>query len=148
MSEDSTGGTTSLKREAARVMAEVGGVRRSDDPVPDLWSGEPAEERRDVTCSAEVKRSEGRGDGSQGLPAPNNVRQLQITLGWKASAFRPGNSESGMRENRDASGFDERREADGHWPSGFSIRRFPPALHADGRPIFRILTFCLLKNAF
>ena len=100
MSEDSTGGATSSKREAAQVMAEVGGVRSSDDPVPGLWFGQPTEERRDATCSAEVKSSEGRGDGPQGLQAPMNVRQLQITLGRRASDLRQRNSESRMRENR------------------------------------------------
>ena len=45
-----------------------------------LWVGELAGGRSDATCSAEVKRSEGRGDGPQGLTAPNQVRQLQITL--------------------------------------------------------------------
>jgi RNA-directed DNA polymerase len=84
--KDSTGGTTFSKREAAQVMAEVGGVRSSDDPVPDLWSGELAGERRDATCSAEVKSSEGRGDGSPGLPAPENVGKLQITLYRKAKS--------------------------------------------------------------
>ena len=58
--EDSTGGTTPAKGEAARAVAGVGGVRSSDDPVPDLWSGEPAGERRDATCSAGAKRREGR----------------------------------------------------------------------------------------
>ena len=86
MSEDLTGGATSSKREAAQVMAEVGGVRSSDDPAPDLWSGELAEERRDATCSAAVKSSEGRGDGPQGLPAPEKVRKLQITLYRKAKS--------------------------------------------------------------
>src|ERR1700722_17657558 len=57
MSENSTGGRTSSKREAVQVVAEVGGVRSSDDPVPDLWSEQPAEERRDATCSAEMKSS-------------------------------------------------------------------------------------------
>jgi group II intron reverse transcriptase/maturase len=33
-----------------------------------------------------VKSSEGRGDGSQGLPAPGKVRQLQITLYRKAKS--------------------------------------------------------------
>jgi hypothetical protein len=103
MSENSTGGATFSKREAAQVMAEVGGVRSSDDPAPGpavAGFGQPAEERRDATCSAEVKNSEGRGDGPRGLPAPENVRQLQITLGQRASAFRQRNSESRMRENR------------------------------------------------
>jgi hypothetical protein len=63
-SEGSTGGTTSAQREAAQTMAEVGGVRSSEDPAPDLWwFGQPAEERRDATCSAGEKRREGRGDG-------------------------------------------------------------------------------------
>jgi hypothetical protein len=31
--------------------------------------------------------------------------------------------------------FDEGREADGHWPSGLSIRRFPPTLHAARVPL-------------
>ncbi len=59
-------------------------------------------EQRDATCSAEVKRNEGprrrrtgqvaagsrasRGDGSQELPAPKKVRQLQITLYRKAKS--------------------------------------------------------------
>ena len=85
--EDSTGGTTPSKGEAVRARAEVGGVRSSDEPVPDLWSGEHTGERRDATCSAEVKRREGRGDGPSGLPAPaSKVRQLQITLYRKAKA--------------------------------------------------------------
>ena len=88
--EDSTGGTTPSKGEAVRARAEVGGVRSSDEPVPDLWSGEHTGERRDATCSTEVKRREGRGDGPSGLPAPaSKVRQLQITLYRKAKA-KPG----------------------------------------------------------
>jgi RNA-directed DNA polymerase len=67
-------------------MAEVGGVRSSEEPVPDLWSGEPAGERRDATCSAGEKRREGCGDGPRGLPAPEKVRQLQITLYRKAKS--------------------------------------------------------------
>jgi group II intron reverse transcriptase/maturase len=70
-------------------MTEVGGVRSSDDPAPDLWFGQPAEERRDATCSAEVKSNEGCGDGPQGLPAPEKVRKLQITLYRKAKS-NPG----------------------------------------------------------
>src|ERR1700721_2557660 len=84
--QDSTGGATPTKGEAVRAVTEVGGVRNRDDPVPDLWSGQPAEERRDATCSAEVKSSEGRGDGPQGLPAPEKVRKLQITLYRKAKS--------------------------------------------------------------
>lgn len=54
--EDSTGGASPTKGEALRAVAEVGGVRSSVDPVPDLWSGQPAEERRDAACSAGEKR--------------------------------------------------------------------------------------------
>jgi RNA-directed DNA polymerase len=84
--EDSTDGTTPAKGEAVRATAGVGGVRSSDDAVPDLWFGEPAEERRDATCSAGEKRREGHGDGPQGLTAPDKVRQLQITLYRKAKS--------------------------------------------------------------
>jgi RNA-directed DNA polymerase len=85
-SEDSTGGATPSKEKAVRAVTEVGGVRSSDDPVPDLWSGEPAGERRDATCSAGEKRREGCGDGPRGLAAPDKVRQLQITLYRKAQS--------------------------------------------------------------
>ena len=98
--KDSTGGATPETEKAAQAMAEVGGVRSSDDPMLDLWFGENLGERRDATCSAGVKRREGRGDGPQGLPAPEKVRQLPITLDRRALAFRPRNSESRMRENR------------------------------------------------
>jgi RNA-directed DNA polymerase len=105
--EDSTGGTTSVKREADWARAEVGGVGSSDESVPDLWFGQPAEERSDATCSAGKKRREGCGDGlaTAGLTAPDKVRQLQITLYRKAKskpdiANRTWNSESRMRENR------------------------------------------------
>src|SRR5258708_14065598 len=81
-----TGGATPPKGEAARPVAEVGGVRSSDDPAPDLWFGQPAGERRDATCSAGERRREGRGDGPQGLTAPEKVRQLQITLYRKAKS--------------------------------------------------------------
>lgn len=84
--EDSTSGATPETGKAARATAEVGGVRSSDDPVPDLWSGQPAEERRDATCSAGGKSREGRGDGPRGLTAPDKVRQLQITLYRKAQS--------------------------------------------------------------
>jgi len=85
-SKDSTGGATPSKGKAAWTVTEVGGVRSSDDPAPDLWFGEPAEERRDATCSAGVKSNKGRGDGPRGLPAPNKVRELQITLYRKAKS--------------------------------------------------------------
>src|SRR6266704_151010 len=85
--EDPTGGATPSPEKAARPVAEVGGVRSSDDPAPDLhWAGQNAGERRDATCSAGEKRREGRGDGPRGLPAPEKVRQLQITLYRKAKA--------------------------------------------------------------
>lgn len=100
---NSTGGATPSKEEAVRPMAEVGGVRSSDDPAPDLhWTGQNPGERRDATCSAEVKRRKGprrrrtgpeeagsrasRGDGPQGLPTPEKVRKLQITLYRKAQS--------------------------------------------------------------
>jgi RNA-directed DNA polymerase len=84
--EDSTGDATPSPGEAARATTGVGGVRSSDDPAPDLWSGERAGERRDATCSAGEKRREGCGDGPRGLPAPDQVRQLQITLYRKAQS--------------------------------------------------------------
>jgi RNA-directed DNA polymerase len=83
---DSTGGATPHRGKAVRAMTGVGGVRSSDDSVPDLWFGERTEERRDATCSAGVKRREGRGDGPRGLKAPDKVRQLQITLYRKAKS--------------------------------------------------------------
>jgi RNA-directed DNA polymerase len=85
-SENSTGGTTSSKKEAARPTAGVGGVRSSNEFVPDLWFGENTEERRDATCSTAKKRNEGRGDGPRGLPAPDKVRKLQIALYRKAKS--------------------------------------------------------------
>ena len=84
--EDSTSGATPSQGKVARAVTEVGGVRSSDDSVPDLWSGQPTEERRDATCSAGEKSREGRGDGPRGLPAPEKVRQLQITLYRKAKS--------------------------------------------------------------
>jgi RNA-directed DNA polymerase len=84
--EDSTDGTTPETEKARRARTEVGGVRSSDDPVPDLWFGERAEERRDATCSAGQRSREGSGDGPRGLTAPDKVRQLQITLYRKAKS--------------------------------------------------------------
>lgn len=83
---DSTSGATSPKEGGRAAVAEVGGVRSSVDPVLDLWFGQNSGERRDATCSAVEKRNEGRGDGSQELPAPKKVRQLQITLYRKAQS--------------------------------------------------------------
>jgi hypothetical protein len=129
MSEDSTGGTTSSKREAAQVMTEVGGVRSSDDPVPDLWFGQPAEERRDATCSAEVKSSEGRGDGPRGLQAPYK-RSATANHAGSESVSSPTKELGKPDAGKPLVRFDEGREADGQWPSGLSIRRFPPTLQA------------------
>lgn len=87
--KDSTDGTT-RKGEAERAIAGVGGIRSSEEDMPDLfWSGENMEERRDATCSAGRKGKEGRGDGPRGLPAPDKVRQLQIILYRKAKS-KPG----------------------------------------------------------
>src|SRR6266704_945520 len=99
-SESSTGGTTSSKREAAQALAEVGGVRSSDDPVPDLWFGQPAGERRDATCSAARKRNEGRGDGPLGYQ--RQIKRSRVAnLCWRRGFGRGArNSESRMRENR------------------------------------------------
>ena len=114
-------------------MTEVGGVRSSVDPAPDLWFGQPTGERRDATCSAGTKRREGRGDGPQGLQAPKTVRDLQINLERRApqSALREWNSESRMRENR-LSGLMRGGE---QTVIGFSlsIRRSLPTLPPDGR---------------
>ena len=111
-------------------MAEVGGIRSSDDPVPDLWSGQPAEERRDATCSAEVKSNEGRGDGPQGLQAPDKRSATGNHAGSESVSFpvkELGKPDAGTPLVR----FDEGRAADGHWPSGLSIRCFPPTLHPE-----------------
>jgi group II intron reverse transcriptase/maturase len=87
--KDSTGGTT-RKGEAERAIAGVGGIRSSEEDMPDLfWSGENMGEQRDATCSAGRKSKEGRGDGPRGLPAPDKVRQLQIILYRKAKS-KPG----------------------------------------------------------
>ena len=84
---NSTDGATPNKGKAARAVAEVGGVRSSNDAMPDLWwAGQNMEERRDVTCSAEAMSERGRGDGPQGLPAPDKVRRLQIVLYRKAKS--------------------------------------------------------------
>jgi len=71
-------------REAGRVAGEVG-VRRSS---VDLWDSTTHGEPRAGTCSNACKRSEGGGDGPQGLTTPktNKVRKLQLTLYRKAKA--------------------------------------------------------------
>jgi hypothetical protein len=96
--EDSTGGATRSKGEAVRAVTGVGGVRSSEEAVPDLWSGQPTEERRDATCSAESKSNEGRGAAHKGHEHPIKVQKLRITLYRKAAD--KWNSESRMRENR------------------------------------------------
>ena len=109
-------------------MAEVGGVRSSDDTALGFWLGQPAEERRDATCSAEVKSNEGRGDGPQGLQAPDKRSATANHAGSESVSFPAkelGKPDAGKPLVR----FDEGREADGHWSSDLSIRRFPPTLH-------------------
>ena len=126
--QDSTGDATPTTEKVVRAVTEVGGVRSSDDPVPDLWSGEYAGERRDATCSAEVKKSEGRGDGPQGLQAPDK-RSATANHAGSESVSLPAKELGKPDAGKPPVRFDEGREADGHWPSGLSIRRFPPALH-------------------
>ena len=114
--------------EAAGVGPAVGGVRSSDDFAPGFWFGQPAEERRDATCSAEVKSSEGRGDAPRGLQAPYKRSATANHDGSESVSFPAkelGKPDAGKPPVR----FDEGREADGHWPLGLSIRRFPPTLH-------------------
>ena len=87
MSKGSTGETTSVKRKLARVATEVGDLGSSVD----LW-GITQEEPSGVTCFAESGSGKGSGDGPRrGLPAPNKVRKLQITL------YRKAKSEPGYR---------------------------------------------------
>src|SRR6478735_1917623 len=69
-------------RKAVRVEGEVGVLRSSVDP----WESITHEERREGTYPHAAKRSKGRGDGSRELPAPNQVRELQIALYRKAKA--------------------------------------------------------------
>ena len=69
-------------REACRVVGEVGVLHSSVD----LWESRTYGEPREGTCPNAQKRSEGRGDGPRGLPTPNKVRKLQITLYRKAKA--------------------------------------------------------------
>jgi len=98
--ENSTGGTTRSNGEAARAMSGVGGVRSSDDPVPGLWSGEPAGERRDATCSAVRKRNEELVTAPSGAISAIKVQELQLHAGLAAFGHDARNSESRMRENR------------------------------------------------
>src|SRR5260221_588531 len=98
-SKDSTSGTTRSNGEAAWAMSGVGGVRSSDDPVPDLWSGKPAGERRDTTCSAMRKRNEELVTALWAISAMK-VQELQPHAGIVAFGYDERNSESRMRENR------------------------------------------------
>jgi RNA-directed DNA polymerase len=69
-------------RKADRVKGAVGVLHRSVD----LWESITHEEQREGTYPHAAKRSKGRGDGSRELPAPNQVRELQIALYRKAKA--------------------------------------------------------------
>lgn len=84
--ENSTTKTSyEIHSKIGRAMEGVGILHSSDD----LWDMRTHGERRENTCLNVKKRSEERGDGSQELPTPNKVRQLQITLYRKAKA-EPG----------------------------------------------------------
>lgn len=89
-------------RETSAVAGEVGVLGRSVD----LWESTTLGERSEGTCSNARRRSGGCGDGPAGLTAPNQVRELQITLCRKATVATPKakrkkwNSESRLRENR------------------------------------------------
>ena len=85
--KEPNGGTSPATDKTARAGAEVGGLGSSEDAVPDLWwSGQNTEERSETTCFAVGKSGKGRGDGLKGLPTPDKVRKLQITLYRKAKA--------------------------------------------------------------
>ena len=133
--QSSTGGTTSIKREAARAMAGVGGVRSSEDAAPDLWFGQSAEERRDATCSAARKRNKELVTARKGYKRRecSGVATPRWGRGLCPRCKEPGKPDAGKPPVR----FDEGREADGHWPTGLSIRRFPPTLHPVPTP-FRL----------
>ena len=125
--QNSTGGATPQKGKAARAITGVGGVRSSDDPVPDRWFGQPTEERRDATCSVARKRIE------ELVTAREGYKRQECSGGatprWRR-AFWARRKELGKPDaGKPPVRFDEGREADGHWPSGLSIRRFPPTLH-------------------
>ncbi len=82
--------------EAREVGAEVGGVRsREDLNWLDLWALNPETRayletfRRDAACSQVRTRSEGVGDGPQGIRTPEKLRKLQDALYRKAKA-EPG----------------------------------------------------------
>jgi hypothetical protein len=97
--QDSTGGTTPPKGEAAQAMAGVGGVRSSDEAAPDLWFGQNTEERRDATCSAARKRNEELVTARKGYKR-RECSGIAIPRWCRGSARDARNSESRMRENR------------------------------------------------
>lgn len=80
--EDTQPAAQAGDRKAGRVKGAVGVLHSSVD----LWASITHEERREGTYPHAAKRSKGRGDGSQELPAPNKVRELQIALYRKAKA--------------------------------------------------------------
>jgi len=91
-----TDGTSLATDKAVVASGGVGGIRSSVDPMPDLWwAGEPLGERRDATCSTAEKRSKGQGDGPRGLPTPDKVRKLQITLYRKLNQTGNGTRKAG-----------------------------------------------------
>ncbi len=71
--------------KAGQAAGGVGVLHSSVDPWDMTTHGEP----REGTCLDAMKRSKENGDGSQELPTPNKVRELQITLYRKAKA-EPG----------------------------------------------------------
>ena len=98
--QDSTGGTTPTKGKAVQVVAGVGGVRSSEEAVPDLWFGQNTEERRDATCSAGWRRNSELVTAHQGYK-----RQESSGIAIPHWRYRPlvgieRNPESRMRENR------------------------------------------------
>src|SRR5260221_12527884 len=101
--QDSTRDTTSQTEKVARAMTGVGGVRSSDDPVPDLWSGKPAGERRDATCSAVRKRNEELVTAPFGAISAMKVQELPSHAGVAVFGHDARNPESRMRENRPSS---------------------------------------------
>src|SRR5690349_19917732 len=85
-------------REAARVRGEVGVLHSSVD----LRDTITRRERREGAYPNAQRRSKGQGDGSaEELPAPDKVRELQITLCRRTeSKAEEWDSESRVRENR------------------------------------------------
>jgi hypothetical protein len=126
--QNSTGGTTPQKGEAVEAMAGVGGVRSSDEPVPDLWFGQPTEERRDTTCSAARMRNEELVTAREGYKCKefSRIATPRWHRGFWLRCKELGKTDAGKPPVR----FDEGRGANSHWPKGLSIRRFPPTLHA------------------